>query len=674
MSAVPNSGRIVKRVLLGRAMRSDRLGETLLPKKLALPIFASDALSSVAYAPDEILLILGLAGGSFAAMHSWQITVGVVFVMGIVVASYRQNVRAYPSGGGDYEVATVNLGPKAGLTVASALLVDYVLTVAVSISSGVQNAKTALGGIEGREVPIAVGLVIVLMAMNLRGVRESGKAFAVPVYAFMAGIIGMGIYGFVKSVTGTLGTAPSADLELVAQPGHDVAGLAVAFLLLRGFSSGCAALTGVEAISNGVPAFKKPKSRNAANTLLLMGAISVAMLTSIIALSRMTGVKIAETDWVGEGMLRNGVPVGESYKQDTVIGQLAKTVFTDFPLGVYFVAAVTGIILILAANTAFNGFPVLGSILAKDGFLPRQLHTRGDRLAFSNGIIILAAMAIGLIIAYQAEVTQLINLYIVGVFVSFSMSQTGMIRHWNRLLAVESDPKSRGRMKRSRVINGIGATMSVLVLAVVLLTKFQAGAKWAILGMAILYVAMLGINRHYRAVSEELKDVDERESLLPSRVHAIVLLSKLHKPAMRAIAYARATRPSVLEALTVEVDPEDTRALRADWVRHEVPIPLKIIASPYREITRPVIDYVRSLRSGNPRDLVIVYVPEYVVGHWYAQILHNQSALRLRVRLHFIPGVMVASVPYQLRGAETKGEDDEWFDARLPGPAGNIGR
>lgn len=673
MAAVPNSGRIVKRVLVGRAMRSDRLGETLLPKKLALPIFASDALSSVAYAPDEILLILGLAGGSFAALHSWQITVGVVLVMVVVVASYRQNVHAYPSGGGDYEVATVNLGPKAGLTVASALLVDYVLTVAVSVSSGVQNAKTALHAIDGHEVPIAVGLVVLLMAMNLRGVRESGKAFAVPVYAFMVGIIGMGAFGFVKSALGTLGSAPSADLDLAAQPGHDVAGLAVAFLLLRGFSSGCAALTGVEAISNGVPAFQKPKSRNAATTLLLMGTISIAMLTSIIALSRMTGVKIAESEWVAEGLTRGGVPVGESYVQDTVIGQLAKTVFADFPLGIYFVAAVTGVILILAANTAFNGFPVLGSILAKDGFLPRQLHTRGDRLAYSNGIIILAAAAAGLIVAYHAEVTQLINLYIVGVFVSFSMSQTGMIRHWNRLLGDETDPKARSRMKRSRFINGIGAAMSVTVLLVVLLTKFQAGAKWAILAMAVLFVMMLGINRHYRAVGEELKDIDERESLLPSRVHAIVLLSKLHKPAMRAIAYARATRPSVLEALTVEVDPEDTRALRADWVRHEIPVPLKIIASPYREITRPILDYVKSLRSGNPRDLVIVYVPEYVVGHWYEQILHNQSALRLRVRLHFIPGVMVASVPYQLRTAENKGDDD-WFDARLPGPAGNIVR
>ena len=670
MQGVPASGQIVKRLLVGRAMRSDRLGETLLPKRLALPIFASDALSSVAYAPDEILLMLGVAGGSFAALHSWQVTLGVVFVMVVVVASYRQNVHAYPSGGGDYEVATENLGHKAGLTVASALLVDYVLTVAVSISSGVQNAAAALPQLRGHEVMVALALVFLLAAMNLRGVRESGRAFAVPVYAFMAAIIGMGLYGVYREVTGTLGRAPSAGLELVPAEGQALTGMAATFILLRAFSSGCAALTGVEAISNGVPAFRKPKSANAAATLLLMGTISVCMLSSIIALSNWTGVQMG-----GEGygqLVKDGHPVGEEYVQDTVIGQLAKTVFSDFPVGIYVVATVTGIILILAANTAFNGFPVLGSILAKDGYLPRQLHTRGDRLAFSNGILILAVAAAALIVVYQAEVTQLIQLYIVGVFVSFSMSQTGMIRHWNRLLR---DPgvqgAERSRMVRSRAVNLVGAAMSMTVLLVVLITKFQAGAKYAILAMAVLFAMMLGINRHYRKVSAELSLAPDSVAVLPSRVHAIVLVSKLHKPALRAVAYARATRPSTLEALTVEVDSEDTRALRRDWVDHEVTIPLKIVASPYREITRPVIDYVKALRSDHPRTVVIVYVPEYVVGHWYEQILHNQSALRLRVRLHFIPGVMVASVPWQLRSSE--GAEEEWYDApAITTRAGNI--
>ena len=665
---VANSGRVLKRLVLGRAMRSDRLGDTLLPKRLALPIFASDALSSVAYAPDEIFLMLGLAGGAFVVTHSWQIALAVIFVMVVVVASYRQNVHAYPSGGGDYEVATVNLGPKAGLTVASALLVDYVLTVAVSISSGVQNAATAIPSLRGHEVQVAIGLVIFLTAMNLRGVRESGKAFAVPVYAFILGIVGMGVVGVVQAVTGNLGLAESAQFTLIPDPDHEaMAGIATAFLLLRAFSSGCAALTGVEAISNGVPAFQKPKSRNAATTLFLMGLLSITMLATIIGLGRATDIKIAEHP--AEQLALNGQAVGEAYieqnPQDTVLGQLAHAVFGGFTPGIIYVSIMTGLILILAANTAFNGFPVLGSILAKDGYLPRQLHTRGDRLAFSNGILILAAAAIVLIAAYQAVVTSLIQLYIVGVFVSFTLSQSGMIRHWNRHLKVETDPKVRARMKRSRIINAVGAVMSGIVLLVVLITKFQAGARYAIIAMAVLFVLMLGIRRHYRLVAEELKLDEDETPMLPSRVHAIVLISKLHKPAMRAVAYARATRPTFLEAITVDVDPEDTETLRNEWARREIPVPLKVLSSPYREITRPIIEYVHSLRTGNPRDVVIVYIPEYVLGRWYEQVLHNQSALRLKARLLFTPGVMVASVPWQLRSSE--GAEDDDFDGPVVG-------
>ena len=663
-----NSGRVLKRLVLGRAMRSDRLGDTLLPKRLALPIFASDALSSVAYAPDEIFLMLGLAGGAFVVTHSWQIAVAVIFVMVVVVASYRQNVHAYPSGGGDYEVATVNLGPKAGLTVASALLVDYVLTVAVSVSSGVQNAATAIPSLRGHEVQVAIGLVIFLTAMNLRGVRESGKAFAVPVYAFILGIVGMGVVGVVQAVTGSLGHAESAQFELIPDPNHEaMAGIATAFLLLRAFSSGCAALTGVEAISNGVPAFQKPKSRNAATTLLMMGVLSITMLGTIIGLGRATDIKVAERP--AEQLALNGQAVGEAYieqnPQDTVLGQLAHAVFGSFTPGIIYVSITTGLILILAANTAFNGFPVLGSILAKDGYLPRQLHTRGDRLAFSNGILILAAAAAALIVAYQATVTSLIQLYIVGVFVSFTLSQSGMIRHWNRHLKVETDPKVRAHMMRSRVINAVGAAMSGIVLLVVLITKFQAGARYAILAMAVLFVLMLGIRRHYRQVAEELKLDEDETPMLPSRVHAIVLISKLHKPAMRAVAYARATRPTFLEAITVDVDPEDTETLRNEWARREIPVPLKVLSSPYREITRPIIEYVHSLRTGNPRDVVIVYIPEYVLGRWYEQVLHNQSALRLKARLLFTPGVMVASVPWQLRSSE--GAEDDDFDGPVVG-------
>ena len=641
-------------------MRSDRLGETLLPKKLALPVFASDALSSVAYAPDEIFLTLGLAGGALALTSSWKIAVAVVVVMLVVVASYRQNVHAYPSGGGDYEVASTNLGAKAGLTVASALLVDYVLTVAVSISSGVQNAAAALPFVRGHEAVVAVALVAILTAMTLRGVRESGAAFAVPTYLFMVSVLGMAAVGYFRHWTGTLPPAESAGYELVADPQHAaMSGLAMAFLMLRAFSSGCAALTGVEAISNGVPAFQKPKSKNAATTLLLMGLISVTMLLSMVTLARWTGVKYAEDP---AAQLRlNGQPVGDDYVQETIMGQVSHAVFDNFHFGVVLVSIVTGFILILAANTAFNGFPVLGSILAKDGWLPRQLHTRGDRLAFSNGILILAGAAAFLIVLYNAEVTKLIQLYIVGVFVSFTLSQIGMIRHWNRHLLLERDRAVRARMQRSRVINAVGATMSGTVLLVVLATKFIHGAGYAIAAMVVLFFMMLGIHRHYDRVRDELRvgedDVDAQ--LLPSRVHAIVLVSKIHKPTLRALAYARATRPSKLEAITVNVEPDETKALQDEWDRRDIPVPLKALDSPYREITRPIVEYVKSLRSGHPRDVVVVYIPEYVLGRWYEQVLHNQSALRLKGRLLFTPGVMVASVPWQLASSEGQ---EELFD------------
>ncbi|WP_207021958.1 APC family permease [Phycicoccus sp. DTK01] len=650
-------------------MRSDRLGETLLPKKLALPVFASDALSSVAYAPDEILLTLGLAGGTLALTQSWKIALVVVFVMAIVIMSYRQNVHAYPSGGGDYEVASVNLGPRAGLTVASALLVDYVLTVAVSVSSGVQNAAAAFGFVRGHEAVVAVLIIVALTAMNLRGVRESGTAFAIPTYLFMASVLGMAAFGFFRKVSGDLPLAESASLTLRAESGFEELGtVAMAFLLLRAFSSGCAALTGVEAISNGVPAFKKPKSRNAATTLLLMGVVSVTMLMSMITLASWTGVHYADDE--ANQLLRDGVPVGDDYVQDTVMGQVSKAVFSDFHLGVVVVSIVTGLILVLAANTAFNGFPVLGSILARDGFLPRQLHTRGDRLAFSNGILILAGAAAALVVVFNADVTRLIQLYIVGVFVSFTLSQIGMVRHWNRYLRVEKDPSARARMMRSRVINGVGAAMSGTVLVVVLLTKFTHGAGYAIAAMAVLFFLMLAIRKHYDHVRDELS-VEERDTkaqMLPSRVHAIVLVAKIHKPTLRALAYARATRPSVLEAITVSVDPDETKGLQQEWDRRDIPVPLKALDSPYREITRPVLDYVKSIRTDNPRDIVVVYIPQYVVGHWWEQILHNQSALRLRTRLLFTPGVMVSSVPWQLASSEGAEE-------RMDGPvAGDVRR
>ncbi|MEU2489115.1 APC family permease [Streptomyces sp. NPDC012617] len=642
---------VPKRILIGRALRSDKLGETLLPKRIALPVFASDPLSSVAYAPGEVLLVLSIAGLSAYHFSPW-IAVAVVVLMFTVVASYRQNVRAYPSGGGDYEVATTNLGPKAGLTVASALLVDYVLTVAVSISSGVENLGSAIPFVVEHKTACAVGAIVLLTLMNLRGVKESGKLFAIPTYLFVAGVFAMILWGAFRGLAlGDTMHAPTSDYEI--KPEHQgLAGFALVFLLLRAFSSGCAALTGVEAISNGVPAFRKPKSKNAATTLAAMGLLAVTMFCGIIGLAMATDVKMAENP--AKDLIHNGSPVGAGFTQDPVISQVAAAVFGEGTFLFVFLAAATALVLFLAANTAYNGFPLLGSILAQDRYLPRQLHTRGDRLAFSNGIVLLAGAAILLVWIYGADSTRLIQLYIVGVFVSFTLSQTGMVRHWNRHLRTEKDPAARRHMIRSRAINTFGAFFTGLVLVVVLATKFTHGAWVALLGMVIFFGTMTAIRKHYDRVAEEIAAPETRpdDSIRPSRVHSIVLVSKLHRPTLRALAYAKLVRSDQLEALSISVDHAETKALKEDWERRGIDIPLKILDSPYREVTRPVIDYVKSLRKDRPRDVISVYIPEYVVGHWYEHLLHNQSALRLKGRLLFTPGVMVTSVPYQLESSE----------------------
>jgi amino acid transporter len=635
----------VRRLLLGQPFRSDKLSHTLLPKRIALPVFASDAMSSVAYAPEEIFLVLSVAGLSALVMAPW-VGLAVALVMVVVVASYRQNVHAYPSGGGDYEVATTNLGPAAGLTVASALMVDYTLTVAVSMASAMSNIGSAVPFIAQHKVAFAVTAIVLLTAANLRGIRESGTLFAIPTYAFMIGMLGMLAWGFIQIGMGHDIRAESAGFELRSEHG-DIMGFALVFLVARAFSSGCAALTGVEAISNGVPAFRKPKSRNAATTLALLGGIAIVLFMGMIVLAMKTGVKVAERP--AEQLI--GAPA--DYRQKTLVAQLADAIFRDFPLGLYLITGVTALILILAANTAFNGFPVLGSILAKDRYLPRQLLTRGGRLAFSNGIVFLALAAIAFVVAFDAEVTALIQLYIVGVFVSFTLSQIGMVRHWTRLLRTEDDPEERRRMIRSRIINTIGCISTGSVLIVVLATKFLAGAWIAILAMGSLFILMKAINRHYAAVARELTPVEaeQREIVLPSRNHAVVLVSSMQLPTLRALAYARATRPDVLEALSVDVNEVETRTLTAEWEASDVTVPLKVLASPYREITGPILDYIRRINREAPRTVITVFIPEYVVGHWWESLLHNQSALRLKTRLRFMPNVVVASVPWQLNSS-----------------------
>ena len=632
----------LKRMLVGRALRSDRLHDTFLPKRIALPVFASDALSSNAYATQEILLVLSLGGLSLYSFGPW-VAVAVIVIYFTVVASYRQNVHAYPSGGGDYEVVSKNLGPNWGVLVASALLIDYVLTVAVSISAAVANLSSALPFIGLHGTWWAVGIIAVITLLNLRGIKESGALFAVPVYFFMLSIFVMIGVAVVRLAMGNDLEAESANWDVL--PEASFAGFALVFVIARAFSSGTTALTGIEAVSNGVPAFRPPKSKNAATTLLLLGLISMAMFSGITWLALQTGVRITEfnRDLIG-------LPAGQ--EQKTVIVQVANAVFDNAYLPVIIITFATALILALAANTAFNGFPVLGSILAKDGYLPRQLHTRGDRLAFSNGILALSGLAIILVIIYQADVTALIQLYIIGVFVSFTLSQIGMVRHWNRYLRTETDAAERRRMKRSRIINSFGLVMTGSVLAIVLVTKFTKGAWLVVLAMPLIFLLMRSIERHYARVRAELATTDRDKMILPARVHALVLVSRVHKPTLRALAYARATRPTVLEAIMVNVDDDETQALQDEWERRAIPVTLKVLDSPYREITRPILSYVRALRTDNPNDLVTVYVPEYVVGNWWQAVLHNQSALRLKSRLLFSPGVMVTSVPWQLESSE----------------------
>jgi len=622
-----------KRLLVGRPMQSEHLGHTLLPKKIALPVFASDALSSVAYATEEILLVLSVGG--LALLHyTPYIGIAVAVLMLVVVTSYRQNVHAYPSGGGDYEVATTNLGPKVGLAVASALMVDYTLTVAVSVSAGVANLASAFTALNSHVTVVAVGVVALIAVMNLRGVRESGTAFAVPTYAFIVVVILMIVWGFTKLAIGHPLHAESDHLRIPAQSSYS--GLLLMWVLLKAFSSGCTALTGVEAISNGVPAFRQPKSKNAATTLAMLGIIAVAMFGGVTALALISHVHV----------LPDSV-------HRTVIAQVGRSVFGGSSPLSYALEFVTALILVLAANTAFNGFPVLASILARDGYLPRQLHNRGDRLAYSNGILLLSGFAILLIIVFNASPTRLIQLYIIGVFVSFVCSQTGMIRHWNRLLKTTTDPAARRHMLRIRVINSVGACVTGLVLVIVLTAKFLSGAWIVVVAMPAIWLTMRGISRHYASVAVELTPPEDQAVTLPASNRAIVLVSKLHLPTLRALAYARATQPSHIEAVTVSVDSAETERFKEEWERADIPVPLTVVASPYRDITGPVIAYVSRLRRESPRDVVTVFIPEYVVGHWWEQVLHNQSALRLKARLLLVPGVIVASVPYQLRSAGT---------------------
>ncbi|MFD1507087.1 APC family permease [Georgenia yuyongxinii] len=628
-----------KRLLVGQPLRTENLGQQLLPKRLALPVFCSDPISSVAYATQEILLVLAL-GGSMLLHLTRGVGLAILVLLGIVVASYRQICFAYPSGGGAYIVSRDTLGERASLVAAAALLVDYVLTVAVSMVAGVDAITSYAPALNRHAVALSLGFVLLLMLVNLRGLKESGRGFAAPTYAFIAGIFLMFAVAAWRVMTGQHLHAVSADFHV--QPAPHLPGLLLVVLVLRAFASGCTALTGVEAVSNGIPAFRPPKSRNAATTLAVMGVLSATMFGGITLLALLTHVQMVDEP----GRLL-GAPAG--YVEPTALAQIADAVFGPGPLFAFIQAATAGI-LVLAANTAFNGFPVLTSLLARDGYLPRQLHHRRDRLVFSNGIIVLALAAGLLVVVFDADISRLIQLYIVGVFVSFTLAQAGMVRRWQRDRARATD-RQRQRIRRGQVINALGAVTTGLVLVIVVVTKFSHGAWIVCVAMPALFLLMRHISRYYEKVREET--ALHEEPTLPARNHAIVLVSGLNLPTAQAVAYARAIHPASLEALTVEVEQDETEELKRAWADHhlDVDVPLVVLYSPYREITRPVVDYVRTYPRTSPRDVITVVIAQRVAGRWWEQPLHNHSSLRIKSRLLFQPGVVVTSVPYQLRSA-----------------------
>jgi amino acid transporter len=629
-----------KRLLLGEPLPTEKLEGQLLPKRLALPIFASDALSSVAYAPQELLMILMLGGLAFLSFAPW-VAACVVILLLVVVASYRQLIKAYPSGGGDYEVAHRNLGEKAGLVVASALLVDYVLTVAVSVASGVDNIISALPGLHSIRVELAIGFVLLLMAVNLRGVRESSTAFAVPTYLFISSVFVMIVVGLVRTA---LGDAPVASSAAFTVEGEDLSRAAFILLLLRAFSSGCSALTGVEAVANGVPAFRRPKIRNAQATLALMGGTAITLFAGLTAVALISQVHYAEN-----ACSLIGFADCKTTPQPSLMAQVAAAVFGQGSILFFVIQAATACVLLLAANTAFNGFPLLGSVLARDSYAPKALNTRGDRLVFSNGMIVLGLAACAILLVYRANLTQLIQLYIIGVFVSFTLGQSGMVRHWVRMLrAGEGD---RAQIWRSLVINAGGAVLTAVVLIVVTITKFTHGAWLVFVLMPVLFTLMLGVNRYYRDVEHEI-EVDATTTFGASGDHAIVMLGKMQKPALKALDYAIAARHESVAAVHVSTDEEATNRLEKQWKEQRIKVPLVVLDSPYRDFAVPIVKYIKQYREEHGPTVVTVYLPQYIVGHWWEAILHNRRAKRMRNQLMLVHGVVIALVPWLLDSSE----------------------
>ncbi len=642
----PDAPPLAKRLIIGDPLTTAQVDEQLLPKRRALPIFASDALSSVAYAPQELVMILLIGGLSFLSF-SPMVAAAVVVLLIVVVLSYRQLIKAYPSGGGDYEVARTNLGEIPGVVVAAALLVDYVLTVAVSVASGVDNIISALPGLNPWRVELAVGFVIVLVIVNLRGVREASTVFAIPTYVFIGSVGVMIVTGLVRTVLGDAPVASSAEFAVHAE---SLSQAAVILLILRAFSSGCSALTGVEAVSNGVPAFRTPKIRNAQATLVLMGSIAICLFAGLTALALITGVHYAENpcDLIGFDC---------SNPQPSLMAQVAAATFGGGSIPFFIVQAATACVLLLAANTAFNGFPLLGAVLARDGYAPKALNTRGDRLVFSNGMILLGLAAIAVLIVFQARLTTLIQLYIIGVFVSFSLGQIGMVRHWRRMLGGPLRVKSAATASERRsaysglAINAVGAVFTVLVLLIVTVTKFTHGAYLVFFAIPVLALLMIGVKRYYRDVEHEVA-MDDATRFGASGDVAIVLVNRLQKPVMKALDYAVAADHDKTFAVHIASGGEDAEQLQRDWHVHGIPVPLVIVDSPYRTYAQPVAQFIERYREKHGPSVVTVYLPQYIVGHWWERLLHNRRARRIANQLMLVHGVSITLVPWLLDSSE----------------------
>jgi amino acid transporter len=602
----------VKSLLVGTPLSTAQLAHERLSKVKALAVFSSDALSSSAYATEEILIVL-VAAGAVALGYSIPIALAIVALLAIVVLSYRQTIPAYPNGGGAYVVAKQNLGEVPGMVAAASLLVGYILTVSVSVAAGVAAISSAVPELDPYRVPLGVGAIALVTLLNLRGITESATIFAFPTYVFIVLGLSLVVVGAIRVATG------SAEAVIQQEQVVAVEGLSV-FLILRAFTQGSGALTGVEATANGVPSFKPPEARNAASTLLWMAVILATL-------------------FFGFTLLAYQYEIHPSHSQ-TVVSQLGREIF-GVNVVYYLWQAATAMILLLAANTSYAGFPALASVLAKDSYMPRQFAFRGDRLAFSNGIIVLAVASIIFLVAFDADVNRLIPLYALGVFVSFTLSQGGMILHWR-------GHHVRG-WRRSLAINTVGATTTLVVVAIIVLTKFVAGAWMSVLIGALLVLFFRAVNRHYYEVDRDLRlpTLDTPLPVISRPQTVLVPVRNLDRASVRALAYARSISNDVT-ALHVTDDLQEVEKLRDQWDRWSGNVPLVIIESPYRSFIQPLLSYIDSIDDNDPETLITVVLPEFVPNHWWQTPLHNQEAFQLKAALLFRRNTVVIDVPQHL--------------------------